>query len=51
MDVLLTSPRLTLEATPSLPLPVDPVWPVGLGCTRQLGTGLDLTVDAMWNPL
>ena len=49
MEALLTSP-LTLEATPSLPLPIDLFGPAGSGA-RVNSTGLDLTVDAMWNPL
>ena len=49
MDVLLTSP-LYLEATPSLPLPVDLFGPAASGARRN-SAGLDLTVDAMWEPL
>ena len=49
MDVLLTSP-LYLESTSSLPLPVNLFGPVGSGA-RVNSAGLDLTVDAMWEPL
>ena len=57
MDVLLTSPLTLarqsishLESTPSLPLPVNLFGPAGTGA-RINSAGLDLTVDAMWEPL
>ena len=45
MDVLLTSP-LTLNPTPSLPLPLDL-----FGSARANSAGLDLSVDSMCQPL